>query len=270
MVSSTSIVLIVIELVFALALPIVFLIVWRHKTKESIVSALVGALVFLVFTLILESILHYFCLVNKNPVSEFINSNLWIYCLYAALAAGIFEETGRFVAFKTLLKKRTNKRTAITYGIGHGGFECMFVLGFTALNYILIAVLASVLSPAELATAGLTDISVPLDFMNNLSVSYVALSCLERLIVLPLQIALSVLVFTAAHNKGKLWLFPVAIVLHTGFDIFAVLYQTNVITSLWLVELILLVCSVVVCFIAFVIYKNTKDDTTKKEPVLQG
>jgi uncharacterized membrane protein YhfC len=53
-------------------------------------------------------------------------SHTWLYAVLGALLAGLFEETGRFIAFKFLLKKRTDRKTAISYGIGHGGFEAIF------------------------------------------------------------------------------------------------------------------------------------------------
>jgi uncharacterized membrane protein YhfC len=63
-------------------------------------------------------------------------SNTWLYGGLAALLAGVFEETGRFLAFKFLLKKRTGRKTAISYGIGHGGFEAVFLLVFTGIQYL--------------------------------------------------------------------------------------------------------------------------------------
>ena len=44
------------------------------------------------------------------------------------------------------------------------------------------------------------------------------------------------LVFLAARQKGKGWLYPVAILLHALLDTSAALYQFGVIRSLWIVE----------------------------------
>ena len=52
--------------------------------------------------------------------------------------AGIFEETGRFLAFKTVLRKKQGKDiNALMYGAGHGGFEAAALLGITMINNII-------------------------------------------------------------------------------------------------------------------------------------
>ena len=61
--------------------------------------------------------------------------------LVAGLFPGVFEETGRLIAFKTVLRKRKNKETSISYGIGHGGVEVILILGLTYIQYIAYAVM---------------------------------------------------------------------------------------------------------------------------------
>lgn len=48
---------------------------------------------------------------TKNPISEFITGNAIAYALYVSLMAAVFEEAGRFVAFKfSLLNTQTIMR----------------------------------------------------------------------------------------------------------------------------------------------------------------
>ena len=54
---------------------------------------------------------------------------------------GLFEETGRFVAFKTLLRKRKQRETSISHGIGHGGFEVMLIIGLNLVSYIMMGLM---------------------------------------------------------------------------------------------------------------------------------
>ena len=50
--------------------------------------------------------------------------------------AALFEETGRYIAFRIFLKNHTERETAVSYGLGHGGIECIIVLGLGHLqNY---------------------------------------------------------------------------------------------------------------------------------------
>ena len=79
-----------------------------------------------------------------------------LWCLgLGCLLAGVFEEVGRYLAFRFLLKRYTNRRDAVTYGIGHGGIEAILVLGLTAINNIAIAQLVNSGS-IETITNGLT------------------------------------------------------------------------------------------------------------------
>ena len=127
---------------FCTALHIILLLVWLKKTGAKAMPFFVGAGIFILFALILEQILHTFCMVLDNPVSRVIKSSVVLYTLYGGLAAGVFEETGRFVAFK-VMKSRASRETAITYGIGHGGIESILVAGMNMTVYGVIALLVN-------------------------------------------------------------------------------------------------------------------------------
>lgn len=124
--------------VVSIFLPIVLLIMWRKKMKVRIAPFFVGALIFIVFALVLENISHSIFIIKDSGLSRFVNGNTWAYVLYGALAAGIFEETGRFVAFKFFMKNNDDKESAVTYGIGHGGIESILVVGFSMLSSIFL------------------------------------------------------------------------------------------------------------------------------------
>ena len=112
---------------FCFALPIGLLVWWRRTRHAKLTPFFVGALTFFLFALVLEPLMHQLFLVSDNAVSRALNASPWLYALYGALAAGVFEETGRYFAFSVLLTKRSypERDTAVTYGIGHGGFEAM-------------------------------------------------------------------------------------------------------------------------------------------------
>lgn len=121
-----------IALAVAVLMPVVLLIVWlRKKRGMGIAPFWAGAAVFIIFSLFLEQILHYFVLIRPSALSDYVNGNLWAFVLYGSSAAGVFEETGRFFAFRTILKGRKEKENAITYGIGHGGVESILVVGIS-------------------------------------------------------------------------------------------------------------------------------------------
>ena len=130
-----------------IAVPVAAALIWKVKKKEPVTSILVGAAAFLLFALILEkpiqNVLAFPTAMGlpEHTVSRFLNANPVLLALVAGLFPGVFEETGRLIAFKTVLRNRRNRETSISYGIGHGGFEVILILGLTYIQYIVYAVM---------------------------------------------------------------------------------------------------------------------------------
>ena len=99
---------------FCVLLPIGILIWWRRTERVRLLPALWGALTFLLFARGLETGLHYLCILSDNAVSRVILSSPWLYMLYGALAAGIFEECGRFCMYKTVMRRYDGRAAAVT------------------------------------------------------------------------------------------------------------------------------------------------------------
>ena len=146
-VETASFIWLIVGAVLWIAVPVAIAIIWKLKKKEPITSILVGAATFLLFALILEkpiqNVLAFPTAMGlpEHTVSRFLNANPVLLALVAGLFPGVFEETGRLIAFKTVLRKRKNKETSISYGIGHGGFEVILILGLTYIQYIAYAVM---------------------------------------------------------------------------------------------------------------------------------
>lgn len=106
-------------------LPVIYIVFWKvKKGKEARFSVLlIGAAGFLVTVRVLELLVHMVCIVTDNPVSRFINGHTVAFVLYGICMAGIFEECGRYVIMKYLMKKNKTRENAVMYGIGHGGIE---------------------------------------------------------------------------------------------------------------------------------------------------
>ncbi|WP_454055548.1 YhfC family glutamic-type intramembrane protease [Clostridium sp. Marseille-Q7071] len=112
-------------------LPIIVLIYFKKKEKISLKPVIIGAIVFFIFTQILERLLHMVVIGNnliKNPI---------FFSIYGALTAGIFEEVGRFIAFKTVLKNNHEWKDGIAFGIGHGGIEAIIIGVFSSVQFII-------------------------------------------------------------------------------------------------------------------------------------
>ena len=173
-----------------------------------------GAGTFFLFAMVLEQLLHQ--MVLRSPIGPVLQENVWLTALYGGLAAGLFEETGRFCAFKLVLRGQRDRITALSYGIGHGGGEAFLLLGMTYINNLILMFTLSnggVLPPAlDSAVRGLAAVPVT---------AYLW-ALFERIPAVAFHMSASVLVFAAAKQPGKLWLFPAAILLHALLDFTAI------------------------------------------------
>ena len=262
-VSFASILCMGIVALLSFAIPVVLCIRYRKRKKADLVPFFVGMAVMFVFALVLESLLHQLVL-NVLPVGQTILNNIWLYALYGGLAAGVFEETGRFLAFKTVLK-RYQKRdvNALMYGAGHGGFEAAWLLGGTMISYIVMAVMLN-LGLESVLTKGATEATLPqmealFETLKTATPASYFIGLIERVIAVVLQIALSVLVWFAAKQRGKWGLYPLAILLHALVDGILVVVA-HYITSLWLVYAILIAETVPVVLIAVSVWKRSRTE----------
>ncbi len=245
-----------------IAIPI-FLCWWAVKKHQANLSTiLIGAGVFVVFALVLESIVHQ--IVLKGPNGAVIQGKTLYYALYGGLMAGLFEETGRFAAFRTVLKKyQGNDVNALMYGAGHGGLESIVLVGIAMIANLVLALMinsgtvtAMLQSlPAESAEsvnqalAALTD-SAPMTFLAG---------AVERVFAIALQISLSVLVWFAAKDQSRILLFPLAIGLHAAVDCIMYIVSQNV-GSIWITEAVIGVMAVIVAVIAKAVWKKNKEE----------
>lgn len=263
-VSSGAIGGMIFSMVVSILGPVLLLIVWRLKKKCNLMPAVAGAVTFIVAALILEDIPKYFLFSGTNGVSEYILNHAWAYALTGALLAGIFEECGRFITFRWFLGNHTAKETAITYGIGHGGIECILLLGVGMISNLSLAFAINSGAIATLIGQLPADQAAAYELIAaNLSASNFSLflwSVWERIFAVLFHIALSVLVFAAVQDKSRIYLFPLAILLHAGLDIFAALYQFGVI-GLPVTELLITVLSTACAFFAFRLYRRIGADS---------
>ncbi len=205
-----------------------------------------GAGTFFLFAMVLEQLLHQ--MVLRSPIGPVLQENVWLTALYGGLAAGLFEETGRFCAFKLVLRGQRERITALSYGIGHGGGEAFLLLGMTYINNLILMFTLSnggVLPPAlDSAVRGLAAVPVT---------AYLW-ALFERIPAVAFHMSASVLVFAAAKQPGKLWLFPAAILLHALLDFTAIV--CNAYLPLPALELLITVFALAVVWLGYRVYNN--------------
>lgn len=242
-------------MVFSLAvgwgLPIALCIVIRRRWKADFGAFLLGCGGFFLFAMVLEQLLHMLVLFHAGALSQAIKDNLWLYAIYGGLAAGVFEETGRYVIMRFLMRQNLSRENALMYGAGHGGLEAVLILGVTSINNLASAFLLNsgglaAALPGEADAAGVLERLTPLA---TLPAWQFFLGGAERILAVALQLALSLFVYQAVKEKETWYFFPLAIVLHMLVDAVVVLAANR--GSLVAAEAVMLAGTAVIGFLAW-------------------
>ena len=254
-----------ITVILLIAIPVLSFIYWRRKHREqtNFRYLIAGAVGFLVSARMLELGVHYLCIIADNPVSRFINGSTVAYMLYGAIMAGVFEECGRHIVLKYIMKKNRTRENAVMYGIGHGGIEVLIVVLPSMILYLVIAILfstgnvesalSSLKITEETAASALPSVQAAATFNFTL----MALNIIERLLAMAIHIGFTVIVFYGVVNAKRIWL-PVAILLHGLTDAFAALYQRGAV-PLWSVEVWMALWTALTVIIAVRLYRKLKE-----------
>lgn len=251
--------------------PVVFWFIWHrgHKGELKFKYLLMGAIGFIVSARVLESGVHMFCIVLDTPVSRFINGSILAYVLYGITMAGVFEECGRHIVLKYIMKRDKTPENAVLYGIGHGGIEVWAVVLPTIVTQLTIAMMFSAGDiPAALSALNITEETAAAALPTVLGAAQfgpdmLVLTTVERIITMLVHTALTVIVFYGIWENKKGYL-PMAIALHMVVDTFAALYQCGVV-PLWLCEVWAAVWTVVIVYIAVKLYRRMKENKAGAE-----
>ena len=241
-------------------LPIILFAVLKVKKNIPVKPVFVGAMIFVLFALVLKLPIAYLLYYADNPVAKEINSDPWLYFVIAGMLAGIFEESGRFIAYKTLLKKDRNRITSLSYGVGHGGIESLYI-GIQMLSLIALALMVNSggiaqitgeLDPAQTAVA-----EEQIRQYAAFDGTYAVLGVVERASAICFHIAMSFLVFKAANDKKSLWLYPLAVFIHALIDFSIVFTKFDV--PMYVFEIVFASVSALALFLSYkFVYKTVE------------
>jgi uncharacterized membrane protein YhfC len=257
MVSTLSMIFMAVSVLIAVGLPTGLFLFLRKKYGLKLVPMLVGAVMFFVFALVLEQMLHMLVLRPSADGAIALRSYPALYVLYGVFAAGIFEETARFIAFSFLKKRYDGIGTGLSYGIGHGGIEAILLLGVATVNNLVLSVM---INEGSLPAPGDSpQIAAAIEALTNADSFMFLIGGFERASAIVIQISLSLLVWLAV-NKGANLLFPAAVVLHALVDVPAILLQIGVLNNILVAEIILVASAAALAAIAFLACKKLAPD----------
>jgi len=227
-------------MVFSLLLiflfPIGLIIFMYRKYGISFKALLVGAAVFMIFQFLTR--IPLLAVLGRQPWYEPLAQNLFFNAvIIGGLTAGLFEETGRYLGFRYVLKNDLSWENGIAYGIGHGGIEAVGLVGLNYINNIVLSLMInsgifdSIIVPqiGEAAAGQIKNVLIatpPVDFL---------LGGVERVLAITVHLAFSLIVLYAVMNRKIIFLFA-AILLHAVLNAPAVILLARG-YSTWAVEL---------------------------------
>jgi len=184
-----------------------------------------GAVVFGVSQLLTRipamKLIEYFFLADVLTSSD---TAMMVYLGVAAVTAGLFEEVGRYLGWKVLLKKLEKTFDgAVMYGVGHGGLESVLLVGGLAIVGMINALVLPGLDPESL---GLPPDQVDQVYEAQRQIAQMpwwlpVMGGLERIFAMCVQISMSVLVVQCFVRGSIKWLW-IAIGFHAFIDFTAV------------------------------------------------
>jgi uncharacterized membrane protein YhfC len=176
----------------------------------------------------------------------------WAFLLFAAFTAGLFEEGGRWLAFRFAIPaKDRHWRTAVMVGAGHGGLES-FGVGLAALagcaTYLAVRFFPDAL---PLTDEQLQEVSRQ---FGNMQGWEPLLGGFERAATQAVQIAFTVMVLLSFTKGARWWWYALAA--HTFVDFTAVaclrLFSTSWKNQPWSGSMALVVTEILVAVFAIV------------------
>lgn len=249
-ISDESMIAISLMIAFGIIIPLSLAIIWSKTKQQKLIVTVVGTLSFIIFALILETIPRYLLFEIDSPVCKFINNNIWVYGFTGALIASVFEEASRYVSFKYVLKKTNSIQSSISYGLGHGGFEMVYILFIGGLQNLVYATsinsgrFQNLLNNPELNSEQINQLLQLPSAIASITLGTFLLALTERISALLLQISCSIIVFKSVKEK-KVSYYVIAMLFHFSLDFLITFYNKGLIANIVVFEGIILFLSII-------------------------
>lgn len=192
-------------LLVSLLLPLFISIYLIIRSKSYFKPIIVGVLTFLIFQVFTRIYILQVILPTQVWYILFTYDYPILYAFLLSLTAGLFEEIGRYIMMKYILRKMDIKK-ALAFGLGHGGIEAILFVGIA-----LVLTNPMLIDSQQLLMSGL-----------------------ERFSAIIFHLGFSVLVYQMIFRSKKFNLLY-AISLHTLVNFISVVLMMNGV-NMWIIE----------------------------------
>ncbi len=226
MVSTLTIISLLITIVLILVAPFVFFWLFR-KYKGMFVAMSAGALSFFISQYLVRlPLLGY--LSHSEAFQGFISKTLG-YVIVIAGSAVIIEFMMKTVILRWFVLNHEDERArALAIGFGHGMFEAIFLVALTYINNVIFAWHINAKQTAVLLE-GASDQQLVLNMIDALTQNnalYFLMIGFERLMLMFVHVALTILIYQGFKHKSKRWsLWLQALTMHLILDMTVVFLQ---------------------------------------------
>lgn len=221
MVSLGYILTILIEILLPFGLAIWF--TRRFKTSWGLFG--VGVLTFIGSQILHIPLVSYVLNPWLGSLQPQLPMGLWavIVAVVLGLAAGLFEETARWVGYRLLKARAKTFGSALTLGAGHGGIESILIGIIILVYYVQILIFTNGWGQQlGIPDSTLTGWAPQVYSMLNAPWYAALIGAAERVFAIALHLSLSVMVWQAFVKRSWGW-FAAAILWHAFVDAAAVL-----------------------------------------------
>lgn len=198
-----------------LVLPLGGAILLGVRRRRLVKPILLGGVCFIVFQALTRLPLIQFILPQIPWFAVMSAVNPLAYVLLLGATAALFEEGGRYIVMKWLMRDRRDALSGIAFGLGHGGIEAVLLVGINAFAMLFVPFTAT---GGALFASGL-----------------------ERLFAMTMHVGWSVMVMKSVR-EGRFLPLLWAFLGHAALDAVAVLALT-VGLNMWIIESFLGICA---------------------------
>ena len=213
----------IVAIVFAILYPLVLAILARRRLGISWRYFGYGALIFFLFQLI--SRVPLVTILGNVLAPQLASSRVFLlfWLIALPLTAALFEEIGRYVGYRWLMRKEEKTwDKAVMYGLGHGGLESIVLVGGLGLISLVNILVLSSINLNILPASQHAQVLQQLAAIHAQPAWFPLLGAWERLWGIPFHVAMSVVVLQVFRRGQIRWLW-LAVLLHTLLDLSATL-----------------------------------------------
>lgn len=260
-VSPAAMVGMILSAIISIGFPIFLLVFCLKKSKAKLPSFFIGGATFVLFAMLLKTIAVQ--VLYRGAGVNFATMSASKKVFISAVLVAVFEEVGRYLAMKLVMKKKQllDLHNSFLYGVGHGGFAAILINGY---NCIINVATSGLLNSGKGETmVNALPAEQRSEYFDQLSKLWTTKAPMfyfvgiETILALGLQIALSIIMFQAVkHYRVKYIL--MALIAHFAVDFVCGIIGSGSIFAAIMAEVVMLVMTLIITVLAFAITGKEK------------